>query len=60
LDAVWASLGFALLSAGHAHDDSHVHALPLWLSAPALALLTGLALRRVVRPRGARRSHHAH
>jgi len=60
LDAVWASLGVALLSAGHAHDDSHVHALPLWLSAPALALLLGLALRRVVRPRSARRSHPAH
>lgn len=60
LDAVWASLGFALLSAGHAHDDSHVHVLPLWLSAPALALLTALALRRVVQPRTARRSHHAH
>ena len=60
LDAVWASLGFALLSAGHAHDDSHVHALPLWLSAPALALLVGLALRRFIRPRAARHSHTAH
>lgn len=60
LDAAWASLGFALLSSSHAHDDSHVHALPLWLSAPALALLVGLALRRLARPRAARHSHPAH